>query len=75
VRPHDCIPLHRHGLKPSADRQGDGEWSLGAQLRGYSGQFVRGNENNRECAGCQAQFVAPGAPRAAWIGIRVEFGD
>lgn len=48
IRPGDRIPgLPRHSLKLSADWQAHPEWRLGAALRGYSGQFVRGNENNR----------------------------
>jgi len=140
VRPGDRIPgLPQHSLKLAADWQPAAGWNLGAQLRAYSGQFVRGNENNRHQAdgseflgsgriggyavvdmtaswkfnerfelfgrlsnlfdrhyattgllGENAfdangalmapddwrgeQFVGPGAPRAAWIGLRLQFG-
>ena len=47
VRPGDQLPgLPRHTFKLAGDWQPGGGWSLGAQLRAYSGQYVRGNENN-----------------------------
>jgi iron complex outermembrane receptor protein len=47
VRPGNQLPgLPRHTFKLAADWQPGGGWNLGAQLRAYSGQFVRGNENN-----------------------------
>jgi outer membrane receptor protein involved in Fe transport len=139
VRPGDVIPgLPKHAFKLAADWQALAGLSLGAQLRAYSGQFVRGNENNEhqpdgvdfngtgriggfavvdltgswkfgqnfEVFGKVAnlfdrryasagllgenafdasgallapadwateQFVGPGAPRAAWIGLRMRF--
>ncbi len=139
VRPGDRLPnLPQHSLKLAADWQALPAVNLGAQLRAYSSQYVRGNENNRhqpdgdefngsgriggfavldltgrwklgknfelfgkvanvfdrryasagmlaenafDAAGAiQApadwrteQFVAPGAPRAAWIGVRMSF--
>jgi iron complex outermembrane receptor protein len=139
IRPGDRIPgLPQHSVKLAADWQPAAGWNVGAQLRAFSGQFVRGNENNRhqpdgvefEGAGrvggfavmdltagwkltenlevfgkianvfdrryatagllgenafdasgaLQApadwrneQFVGPGAPRAAWLGVRLSF--
>jgi iron complex outermembrane receptor protein len=134
LRPGDRIPgLPRHSLKLSADWQAHPDWRLGAALRGYSGQFVRGNENNlhdgagriggyavvdltarwqphrkvevfakianvfnRRYASAGAlgenafaadggllapadwrdeTFYGPGAPRAAWLGLRVVVDD
>ena len=139
IRPGDRIPgLPQHSFKLGADWQPAAGWNLGTQLRAYSGQFVRGNENNQhqpdgvdfngsgrvagfavvdvtaswklgahvelfgkvanlfdrryasagllgenafDAAGVlQApadwraeQFVGPGAPRAAWVGVRLQF--
>lgn len=139
VRPGNRIPgLPQHSFKFGADWQPAAGWSVGTQLRAYSGQFVRGNENNAhqpdgvdfngsgrvggfavvdmtaswkptanlelfgkvsnlfdrrygsagilgenafDAAGAiQApadwraeQFVGPGAPRAAWLGVRLQF--
>ncbi|WP_298830741.1 TonB-dependent receptor [uncultured Piscinibacter sp.] len=139
IRPGDRIPgLPQHSLKLAGDWQPASGWNIGAQLRAYSGQFVRGNENNRhqpdgvefngsgrvggfavvdltaswrlganvEVFGKVAnlfdrryatsgllgenafdasgallapddrpaeQFVGPGAPRAAWVGLRMSF--
>jgi len=139
VRPGNRIPgLPQHSFKLGADWQPAAGWSVGTQLRAYSGQFVRGNENNAhqpdgvdfngkgrvggfavvdmtaswkptanvelfgkvsnlfdrrygsagilgenafDAAGAiQApadwraeQFVGPGAPRAAWLGVRLQF--
>ncbi|MBX3605234.1 MAG: TonB-dependent receptor [Piscinibacter sp.] len=139
VRPGAQLPgLPRHSLKLGADWQATPAWSLGTQLRAYSSQFVRGNENNAhqpdgeeffgsgkvggfamldlttrwkvgssvelfgkisnlfdrryasagllgenafDAGGAlQApddwraeQFVGPGAPRAAWVGVRLQF--
>ncbi len=139
IRPGDSIPgLPRHSVKLAADWLALPGVSVGAQLRAFSGQFVRGNENNRhqpdgidfngagrvgsfavvdltgswkfgrnaelfgkvsnvfdrryatagllgenafDASGAlQApadwraeQFVGPGAPRAAWIGVRLSF--
>lgn len=139
VRPGDSIPgMPRHSVKLAADWQALPGLSVGAQLRAYSGQYVRGNENNRhqpdgvdfngagriggfavvdltgswklgknvELFGKVAnvfdrryatagilgenafdaggaiqapddwrteQFVGPGAPRAAWLGVRMSF--
>ncbi len=48
VRSGDRIPgLPQHSFKLAADWLALPGVSLGAQLRAYSGQFVRGNENNR----------------------------
>jgi len=47
VRPGNRLPgLPQHTFKLAADWQPGGGWSLGTQLRAYSGQYVRGNENN-----------------------------
>lgn len=47
VRPGNRLPgLPEHSLKLGLDWQASPAWALGAQLRAYSGQFVRGNENN-----------------------------
>jgi len=139
VRPGNRLPgLPGHSLKLAADWQAGPAWNIGAQLRAYSSQFVRGNENNAhqpdgeefngagriggfavldltlnwkaraglewfaklsnaldrryatagllgrnafDAAGSllapadwrNEQFVGPGAPRAAWIGARLEF--
>ena len=139
VRPGNRLPgLPAHSLKLGVDWQASPAWALGAQLRAFSSQFVRGNENNAhrpdgdEFSGSgkvggyalvdltaswkpaaklelfgklsnvfdrryasagllgrsafdangallapadwrQAQFVGPGAPRAAWIGARLQF--
>ncbi|MGD9835618.1 MAG: TonB-dependent receptor, partial [Piscinibacter sp.] len=139
IRPGDSIPgLPRHSFKLAADWLALPGLSVGAQLRAYSGQYVRGNENNQhqpdgvdfngagriggfavvdltgswkfgrnvelfgkvanvfdrryatagllgenafDAAGAlQApadwraeQFVGPGAPRAAWVGVRMSF--
>lgn len=139
VRPGHQLPgLPRHSLKLGADWQATPAWSLGAQLRAYSSQFVRGNENNAhqpDGAGFNGtgriggfavldlttrwrlgpnvelfgkvgnlfdrryasagllgenafdangalqapadwrteQFVGPGAPRAAWVGVRLTY--
>ena len=139
VRPGNRLPgLPRHSLKFGVDWQATPAWAVGAQWRGYSGQFVRGNENNAhqpdgidfdgsgrvggyavldlttrwkaagglelfakvsnvfdrryasagllgdnafDASGAlqapddwrQAQFVGPGAPRAAWVGVRLTF--
>ena len=140
VRPGNRLPgLPVHSLKFTLDTRPLPNWSVGAQLAAYSGQFVRGNENNaqrsdgvdffgagkvgglalvnltanwklgggwelfakvsnlfdrRYASGgllaanafdsrgnLQApadwrneQFVAPGAPRALWVGARWRFG-
>lgn len=48
IRPGDRIPgLPQHSFKLAADWMALPGVSVGAQLRAYSGQFVRGNENNR----------------------------
>ena len=48
VRPGDRLPgLPKHSIKASLDWQLGGRFSVGTQLRAYSSQFVRGNENNR----------------------------
>lgn len=139
VRPGDQLPgLPRHSLKLSLDWQATPAWGLGAQLRAWSSQYVRGNENNRHQPDGEAffgsgkvggfavvdvsarwklagsvelfgrvsnlfdrkyasagalgenafdtggtllapddwrdeQFVGPGAPRAAWVGVRIRF--
>ena len=140
IRPGDRIPgLPAHTVKLGLDWQPSEVWQLGMQLRAQSGQYVRGNENNRhrpdgsdyfgagrlggfavvdltgrwrlsehvelvgrignlfdrqygsagalgvnafDAAGNllapadrqRAQFVGPGAPRAAWIGLKLQFG-
>ena len=52
VRPGDRLPgLPKHSLKMSLDWQAGGGLSLGAQVRAFSSQFVRGNENNRHQPG------------------------
>ncbi len=139
VRPGDVIPgMPKHSLKLAADWQAMPRLNVGTQLRAYSGQFVRGNENNQNQAdgtdyfgsgriggfavvdltaswtfnktievfgkvanlfdrryasagllgenafdasgALQApadwrneQFVGPGAPRGAWVGLRMSF--
>jgi iron complex outermembrane recepter protein len=139
IRPGDRIPgLPQHSFKFGADWQAAAGWNVGAQMRAYSGQFVRGNENNQHqpdgvgfngsgriggfavvdltaswklganaelfgklanlfdrryatagLLGANAfdaggalqapanwsaeQFVGPGAPRAAWVGVRMQF--
>lgn len=139
IRPGNRIPgLPQHSFKFGADWQPAAGWNLGTQLRAYSGQFVRGNENNAHQSdgvdfngsgriggfavvdltgswklganvelfgklanlfdrryatagllGANAfdaggalqapadwraeQFVGPGAPRAAWVGARLQF--
>ncbi len=48
VRPGDRIPgLPQHSFKLAADWTAMPGLTVGAQLRAYSGQFVRGNENNQ----------------------------
>jgi len=140
VKPGDRLPgLPAHSLKLSADLQASDTWSVGAQLRAQSWQYLRGNENNAHQGGSagfqgngrvpgftvldvttgwklrpgwelfaklsnvfdrqyatggllghnafdangvllapadrpQEQFLAPGAPRAGWVGLRVQFG-
>lgn len=140
VRKGNRLPgLPAHTLKLSVDLQATPSWSVGAQVRAQSKQYVRGNENNAHQAdgvdffgsgstagfalldlttswklrpgwevfgkvsnvfdrrystggllgtngfaangAVQApadwrneQFVAPGAPRAGWVGLRVSFG-
>jgi outer membrane receptor protein involved in Fe transport len=139
IRPGNRIPgLPQHTLKLGADWKARADLNLGVQLRAFSGQYVRGNENNQHRAdgvdfngpgriggfavvdltgrwtvapgvelfgklanlfdrryassgllgenafdasgallppGSRPQelFVGPGAPRAAWAGVRVEF--
>lgn len=139
VRPGNRLPgLPEHSLKLGLDWQAAPAWSIGAQLRAYSSQFVRGNENNAhrpdgaEFSGSgkvggfalldltarwklgsrfelfgkvsnvfdrryasagmlgenafdaggvlqapddwrQEQFHGPGAPRSAWLGVRLQF--
>jgi outer membrane receptor protein involved in Fe transport len=139
VRPGDRLPgLPGHSVKLAVDWQASLAWALGLQLRAFSGQTVRGNENNahrpdgeqfhgsgriggfavvdmtaswKPWAGVEifgkvsnlfdrryatagllgenafdgsgallppgewrtAQFVAPGAPRAGWVGARLDF--
>ncbi|MEK8029765.1 TonB-dependent receptor [Ideonella sp. DXS29W] len=47
VRAGNQLPgLPRHTFKLSADWRPAEGWSLGAQWRAFSGQYVRGNENN-----------------------------
>ena len=141
VRPGNRLPgLPQHSLKLSLDARPTAAWRVGAQLQAYSGQFVRGNENNAHqpdgdefngagriggfavlnlttnwkfapgwelfakvtnvfdrryaSAGMLGesafdargtllapadwrteQFVGPGAPRAAWVGLRLSLGD
>jgi outer membrane receptor protein involved in Fe transport len=60
IRPGNRIPgLPQHSLKLAADWQASAELSLGLQLRAFSGQFVRGNENNQHRADGVA-FNGPG---------------
>jgi iron complex outermembrane receptor protein len=139
VRPGNELPgLPRHSLKLGADWQATPAWNIGAQLRAYSSQYVRGNENNAhqsdgeefngagkiggfavvdlttrwklgtnlelfgkvsnlfdrkyasagllgenafDASGAiqppddwrTEQFTGPGAPRAAWVGVRLQF--
>lgn len=48
VRPGNRIPgLPQHSLKFAGDWQPAPGWSVGTQLRAYSGQYLRGNENNQ----------------------------
>jgi outer membrane receptor protein involved in Fe transport len=141
VRPGDRIPgLPRHSLKLNLGVRPIESLRVGAQLAAFSGQFVRGNENNQHApdgvdffgagslpkyavlnltgewrfapgwelfgrinnvlnrkyasggllaenafdanGAVQApadwrneQFVTPGAPRSAWIGVRWTFGE
>ena len=141
VRPGDRIPgLPRHSFKLNLGVRPIESLRVGGQLAAFSGQFVRGNENNqhapdgvdffgsgslpkyavlnltgewRFAAGWELfgrinnvlnkkyssggllaenafdangavqapadwrneQFVTPGAPRSAWIGVRWTFGD
>ncbi|ATE62843.1 TonB-dependent receptor [Thauera sinica] len=137
----DRIPgLPEHGLKLALSWRANDDLRVGAGLVAYSGQYVRGNENNRHKAGDgfrgrgelpgyavvnlsadyrlsggwtlfgrvdnvfdqryatagalaenpftgpgnafqpdtdqwrSEQFVAPGAPRAAWVGLRYAWG-
>ncbi|HQT71040.1 MAG TPA: TonB-dependent receptor [Thiobacillus sp.] len=138
VRRGDRLPgLPAHNLKLNADWKVTPNWTVGAQYRAYSRQYVRGNENNAHrpdgldfngagrlggyalldlttswklrrnvevfakatnvfnrgyasagqlgpngispldgvsapAAWRNEQFVAPGAPRAAWIGVRLQ---
>jgi len=140
VRPGNRLPgLPRHSLKLTLDARPSENWRVGAQWQAYSGQYVRGNENNahqpdgdafngqgriggyavlnltttwqfapgwelfaklsnvfdRRYASAGAlgenafdgqgallapadwrteQFVGPGAPRAAWVGLRLSLG-
>ena len=47
VRPGNHLPgLPGRTLKLGMDWQASPAWTVGAQLRAYAGQFVRGNENN-----------------------------
>jgi outer membrane receptor protein involved in Fe transport len=47
VRPGNHLPgLPKHSLKLSLDFKPTATWTVGAQLNAFSGQFVRGNENN-----------------------------
>jgi len=47
VRPGNRLPgLPAHSLKLAVDWQATPSWNVGAQMRAYSGQYVRGNENN-----------------------------
>ena len=48
IRPGDRLPgLPQHSLKLAADWRVAPALTLGAQWRGFSSQYVRGNENNR----------------------------
>src|SRR5262249_31734513 len=38
--------LPEHSVKLSVDWEPSAAWNVGLQLRAFSGQFVRGNENN-----------------------------
>lgn len=49
------------------DREYNNGGLLGQSLFTANGQFNDGNQNN-------AFLVAPGAPRAGWVGVRWEFG-
>lgn len=49
------------------DREYNNGGLLGESLFTANGQFNNGNESN-------AFLVAPGAPRAGWVGVRYEFG-
>lgn len=47
IRPGNQLPgLPRHALKVTLDARPTDTWRVGAQLQAYSGQYVRGNENN-----------------------------
>lgn len=47
VRPGDRLPgLPAHSLKLALDWQVASAWNVGAQWRGFSSQYLRGNENN-----------------------------
>ena len=47
VHPGDRLPgLPEHSVKLSVDWEASPAWNFGLQLRAFSGQFVRGNENN-----------------------------
>jgi outer membrane receptor protein involved in Fe transport len=140
VKPGNKLPgLPAHTLKLSVDYQALPSWSVGAQVRAQSKQYLRGNENNAHAADGvdfsgsgrvggfalldlttnwkvrpgwelfakvsnvfdrkyatggllganafdangavqaptdwrQEQFLAPGAPRAAFVGLRIQFG-
>jgi outer membrane receptor protein involved in Fe transport len=125
------IPKHQLKLRTEYDVSSD--WMLGANVMGYSSQYVRGNENNADPSGVISgyfllnvdtrynfgksgwsafakvnnvfdkeyanggilgtnmftgpnaafdttgigqteRFLAPGAPRGAWIGVAFDFG-
>ncbi|MBA2352534.1 MAG: TonB-dependent receptor [Burkholderiales bacterium] len=52
VAPGDSIPgIPRHSVKLATDYAVTDTWSVGADVRAFSSQFVRGNENNTHQAG------------------------
>jgi outer membrane receptor protein involved in Fe transport len=52
VRPGDRIPgIPEHSLKLALDVQATPQLRIGADLQAFSGQFARGNENNRHRSG------------------------
>lgn len=74
VRPGDRIPgLPRHTLKLNLGVRPTDTVRLGAQLAAFSGQFVRGNENNRHGGDGVDYFGTGSLPKYAVLNLTGEW--
>ncbi len=74
VRAGDRIPgLPRHGLKLNLGVRPMESLRIGAQLAAFSGQYVRGNENNRHAPDGVDFFGAGSVPKYAVLNLTGEW--